>query len=161
MCFTLNRGIDSACGEYVFLSAADDEILPGFLEKSLRLLAQHHQAGLSCTVGDWREEATGLNWHAGVGMTAKQESKERAEQEADRVVNFLSNVEEHITHGRLILARELKKNCAPPLEVVELPEPDETWQLLWELYVRWEVFLMSNPPKAKLIETADVSITLS
>jgi glycosyltransferase involved in cell wall biosynthesis len=66
--FTVNRGIDLARGEYVFLSGADDEVLPGFLEKSLHVLAQHPQAGLSCTIGDWREEATGLNWHMGVGM---------------------------------------------------------------------------------------------
>jgi glycosyltransferase involved in cell wall biosynthesis len=66
--FTVNRGIDLAQGEYVFLSGADDEILPDFLEKSLQILAQHPQAGLSCTIGDWREEATGLNWHMGVGM---------------------------------------------------------------------------------------------
>ncbi len=69
VCFTVNRGIDLAQGEYVFLSGADDEILPGFLEKSLRVLVQHPEAGLSCTIGDWREEATGLNWHMGVGMT--------------------------------------------------------------------------------------------
>jgi glycosyltransferase involved in cell wall biosynthesis len=68
VCFTINRGIDLARGDYVFFSAADDEILPGFLEKSLNILAQHPQAGLSCTIGDWREEATGLNWHVGVGM---------------------------------------------------------------------------------------------
>lgn len=65
---TVNRGIDLARGEYVFLSGADDEILPGFIEKSLRVLAEHPQTGLSCTIGDWREEATGLNWHMGVGM---------------------------------------------------------------------------------------------
>jgi len=65
---TVNRGIDLARGEYVFLSSADDEVLPGFLEKSLQILAQYPQAGLSCTIGDWREEATGLNWHMGVGM---------------------------------------------------------------------------------------------
>ena len=66
--FTLNRGIDLATGDYIFLSSADDEVMPGFLEKSLRVLAQYPQAGLSCTIGDWREVATGLNWHVGVGM---------------------------------------------------------------------------------------------
>jgi glycosyltransferase involved in cell wall biosynthesis len=65
---TLNRGIDLARGDYLFFPAADDEIISGFLEKSLRLLAQYPQAGLSCTIGDWREMATGLNWHMGVGM---------------------------------------------------------------------------------------------
>ncbi len=68
---TVNRGIDFAQGDYLFFSAADDEILPGFLEKSLNILAQHREAGLSCTIGDWREEATGLNWHVGVGMADK------------------------------------------------------------------------------------------
>jgi len=65
---TLNKGLDLARGEYVFIQAADDEVLPGLLEKSLCLLAKYPQAGLSCTIGDWREEATGLNWHVGVGM---------------------------------------------------------------------------------------------
>jgi glycosyltransferase involved in cell wall biosynthesis len=68
VCPTVNRGIDVARGDYVFLSGADDEVMPGFLEKSLTLLGRHPQAGLSCTVGDWREVATGLNWHMGVGM---------------------------------------------------------------------------------------------
>ena len=68
VCYTVNRGIDLARGDYVFLSGADDEVLPGFLEKSLSVLGRNPQAGLSCTIGDWREVATGLNWHMGVGM---------------------------------------------------------------------------------------------
>jgi glycosyltransferase involved in cell wall biosynthesis len=66
---TLNRGIDLARGEYLYFPGADDEIQPGFLEKSLQLLSQHPEAGLCCTIGDWREVETGLNWHMGVGMT--------------------------------------------------------------------------------------------
>ncbi len=102
----------------------------------------------------------GRKWIAS-RLTARGLTKVEADQQADKVVRFLSNVEEHITHGRLILARELKKHCAPPLGIVELEEQDENWQLLWELYVRCEVFLASNPPKAKLFETADVSIALN
>jgi glycosyltransferase involved in cell wall biosynthesis len=64
----VNHAIDLARGDYVFSSAADDELSPGFLEKSLAILERHPEAGLSCTVGDWREVATGLNWHMGVGM---------------------------------------------------------------------------------------------
>ncbi len=104
----------------------------------------------------------GRKWIA-ARLVGKGQTAPDAEQAADKVIGFLSNVEEHITHGRLILARELKKHCEPPLEIVELPEQDAAWQLLWELYIRCEVFLrMSQPgkPQAKLIETADVSITL-
>jgi glycosyltransferase involved in cell wall biosynthesis len=68
VCFTVNRGIDLARGEYVFCTAADDVIRPGFFEKSLRLLAEHPHAGLSCTISDWRELDSGLHWHMGVGM---------------------------------------------------------------------------------------------
>jgi len=64
----VNKGIDLAASDYVFSLAADDVVLPGFFEKSLNLLASYPQAGLSCTIGDWREDATGLNWHVGVGM---------------------------------------------------------------------------------------------
>lgn len=65
----VNRGVEAATGEFVFLQAADDQILPGFFEKTLRLLAEHPAAGLACTVGDWRELQTGIRWHMGLGMT--------------------------------------------------------------------------------------------
>jgi hypothetical protein len=82
-----------------------------------------------------------------------------AQEWADKVVSFLSNVEEHISHGRLILARELRQHCSF-LSITELPEEDKLWQIVWELYVRCEVFLKRSQG-AKLIETADVSLTLT
>jgi len=70
-----------------------------------------------------------------------------AEKQADAVIAFLSNVEEHISHGRLILAGELKKNCEPALQIEELEETNPLWQKLWHLYVRYEVFfILPNPP---------------
>ena len=69
--YTLNRGIDVAEGEFVYFPAADDEILPGFFEKTFGLLAKYPHAGLCCTIGDWRELDTGVSWHMGVGMTEK------------------------------------------------------------------------------------------
>src|SRR5258706_10470852 len=69
--YTLNRGIDLAQGDYAFFPAADDQIMPGFLEKSLSLLAKYPQAGLSCTIGDWHELSTGLNWHMGNRIASK------------------------------------------------------------------------------------------
>jgi len=41
-----NRGIDHASGDYVHVTASDDEVLPGFVEQSLRALSQYPQAGL-------------------------------------------------------------------------------------------------------------------
>ena len=67
----LNKGIGLARGDYIFISSADDLVQPGFLEKSLRLLAMHPQAGLSCTVCQWRYEGSGLSWYMGTGMAAQ------------------------------------------------------------------------------------------
>jgi glycosyltransferase involved in cell wall biosynthesis len=70
---TLNRGLGLeeptlTEADYVHFPAADDVLLPGLLEKSMKLLEQHPQAAFCCAIGDWHEEATGLNWHVGVGM---------------------------------------------------------------------------------------------
>ncbi len=45
--YTLNRGIDLAKGDYLLMAAADDFVLPEFLERSMKILAAHPQAGLS------------------------------------------------------------------------------------------------------------------
>ena len=55
---TINRGLQIAASEYVYFSAADDFILPGFFEKSLALLSQHSQAALCCSIGKWRDVTT-------------------------------------------------------------------------------------------------------
>jgi glycosyltransferase involved in cell wall biosynthesis len=64
----LNKGFELARGDYVFIASADDEVLPGIFEHSMRLLAQHPQAALSCTVSQWRYEETGLSFYMGVGL---------------------------------------------------------------------------------------------
>lgn len=96
--------------------------------------------------------------------------QQQASSNAEKVIAFLSNVEEHIVHGRLILARELRENCAPTLDIEELQEQNELWQLIWELYLRCEFFLMMPnapmampgvPNKSVLIETSKVSFTLN
>jgi GT2 family glycosyltransferase len=46
--YTCNRGLSLARGEYVYLAAADDLVLPGFFEKALTLIRDHPQAGLVC-----------------------------------------------------------------------------------------------------------------
>lgn len=67
--FGVNRGIELARGEYLYFAPADDETRPTLFEKSLQLLRQHPEAGLCCTVSDFREVASGFNWHVGVGMS--------------------------------------------------------------------------------------------
>ena len=47
--FGMNRGVELACGEYVYFAGADDLVLPGLFEKSLRMLEEHKEAGLCCS----------------------------------------------------------------------------------------------------------------
>ena len=54
---TYNRGFALASGSYLLHIAADDYLLPGFIEKAMQLFALHPRAGLcvangSCTGGD-------------------------------------------------------------------------------------------------------------
>jgi len=67
--YTVDRAFGLATGEFIYSGAADDFVLPGFFEKCMALLDQHPEAGLCCTIGDWRELHTSLNWHMGVGMS--------------------------------------------------------------------------------------------
>jgi glycosyltransferase involved in cell wall biosynthesis len=46
--YTVTRGVENTTGDYLFFPAADDYVLPGLVEKSMSLLAQHPQAGISC-----------------------------------------------------------------------------------------------------------------
>jgi glycosyltransferase involved in cell wall biosynthesis len=48
--FTVSRALDLATGDYVCGAAADDFVKPGFVEKSMALLARYPQAGLCCTI---------------------------------------------------------------------------------------------------------------
>lgn len=67
----LNRGVELAKGDYVFLTSADDEVLPGLFQRSLELLARHPQAALSCTVCRWSYVDTALTWDMGTGMAGE------------------------------------------------------------------------------------------
>lgn len=68
---TVDKALQLASGDYICGAAADDYVLPGFIEKTMGLLEKHPEAGLCCCIGDWRELHTGLNWHMGAGMTDK------------------------------------------------------------------------------------------
>jgi glycosyltransferase involved in cell wall biosynthesis len=65
---TLNRGLELARSDFVFFTAADDEVRPGLLEASLNLLQQHPTAGLSNALCEWRSPTDGMSWISGLGM---------------------------------------------------------------------------------------------
>jgi len=68
---TMNRGLELATGDYVAFIAADDEVLPVWLERSLPQLEQHPGTGLVCGLVEWRCQATGMRWQQGVRMPAR------------------------------------------------------------------------------------------
>ena len=47
MWYSSNKGAKIATGEYIYFCAADDRVCPGFFEKSVKILNQNPQAGLS------------------------------------------------------------------------------------------------------------------
>ena len=71
VCATMNRGLELATGDYVAFLAADDEVLPGWLEHLVPLLEKHPEAGLVCGLAEWRDHSTGINWHQGVRMPSE------------------------------------------------------------------------------------------
>lgn len=64
----INRGVELARGECVYVGSADDEVVPGLFEKSLRMLVQYPQAAYCCAITEWRETFSGLVWHMAAGM---------------------------------------------------------------------------------------------
>src|SRR3954469_22110395 len=46
----LNKGVELSRGEYVYIASADDEVVPGLFEKSLRLLVEHPEAAYCCAM---------------------------------------------------------------------------------------------------------------
>jgi glycosyltransferase involved in cell wall biosynthesis len=53
---SLTQLVSMARGSYFYAPAADDVIRPGFLEKSLQILAQHPEAGLCSTLSEILDE---------------------------------------------------------------------------------------------------------
>ena len=61
--YSCNKGTKIATVEYIYWAAADDRVCPGFFEKSVKILNQNPQAGLSCAlmkiIG---EDGTDMMW---------------------------------------------------------------------------------------------------
>lgn len=65
----VNRGISLATGDFLCLPGADDEIMPGLFEKSLRLLAEHPQAGLCASICRMVDLESNLSYNFGVHVS--------------------------------------------------------------------------------------------
>jgi glycosyltransferase involved in cell wall biosynthesis len=64
----LNRAIElSSCSHFISC-AADDEVLPGFFEKSMTLLGKYPAAGLCSAASEWRYVDSGLSWQMAFGL---------------------------------------------------------------------------------------------
>ena len=58
-----NKGAKIATGEYIYFCAADDRVCPGFFEKSVKILNQNPQAGLSSALSKIiGEDGTDMMW---------------------------------------------------------------------------------------------------
>ena len=67
--WTCNRGAALATGDFLVIPGADDEVQPGFFEKSLRLLAEYPQAGACGSICQYRDMTSGLSWYLGTAIS--------------------------------------------------------------------------------------------
>lgn len=84
---------------------------------------------------------------------------------ADTIADKLSSAKKYLSHGRMINAAEIMADAdLKNLQITRLNPDDARWNLLWEIYVRSEVFLSMNPNpqmiKAKLFESTNSSLTV-
>jgi hypothetical protein len=88
--------------------------------------------------------------------------EENAEEKAKNTANTLRSVSKYLLHGRMINADELIKHPDIHLKVKKLEKDDPLWKLIWELYVRCEIYLnmAGDGSKVKLIESAERSINI-
>ena len=70
----INRLIGEATGDYLYLSAADDMVLPGFFEQTMDLLSQYPQAGLCTGLGRLMDEQGRDSGLRALAVIAKQAS---------------------------------------------------------------------------------------
>jgi ClpP class serine protease len=89
--------------------------------------------------------------------------KHNAQSLAKKIAENLSSASTYFTHGRTISAQAIKNN--PPLNnlvIDELALDSEDWRMIFELYIRCEVFLdmdnKGNTRKGKLFEAASFSM---
>jgi hypothetical protein len=100
----------------------------------------------------------GIKWLSKFMLKDEENAKEKAKNTA----NTLRSVSKYLLHGRMINADELIKHPDIHLKVKKLEKDDPLWKLIWELYVRCEIYLnmAGDGPKVKLIESAERTINI-
>ena len=64
-------------------------------------------------------------------------------QRAARIANDLSQANKRFSHGRMIGAEECRDDLRLDVEI--LAKDDERWKVIWEIWVRMEIFLQTYP----------------
>ena len=67
----VNKGLEMATGDFIALEGADDEVMPGFFEKSLAVLAEHPEAGLSAGICRMFDTDSNLSYNFGLHISEK------------------------------------------------------------------------------------------
>lgn len=62
---------------------------------------------------------------------------------ARRIANDLSQANNRLSHGRMIRAEEARDEIGLDVEILD--RDDERWKVLWEIYVRMEIFMQTYP----------------
>ena len=62
---------------------------------------------------------------------------------ASRIARDLSQADKRFSHGRMIGAEECRDQLKLDVEILE--REDERWKVLWEIYVRMEIFVQTWP----------------
>jgi hypothetical protein len=65
---------------------------------------------------------------------------------ASRIASNLSQANKRFSHGRMIPAEECRDDLKLDVEVLD--KEDERWKLIWEIWVRMEIFLQTYPRDA-------------
>jgi len=96
-------------------------------------------------------------------MLENMKNKIKREDLASKIAGTLSSAETYLSHGRMITAKDISAHeDLKKLKIEYLDQKNDLWNIIWEIYMRSEVFLSINPnpqqTKAKLFESADSSL---
>lgn len=114
--FTINRGLHLAKGDFIYFASANDRILPGFFERSMKLLDQHPQAKLCFSSGRAFNTLTGAEFDDGRSKFSEQEGYLSGRQIAAKLHGISMNGVSYITNRQVMIEMggylpELKWHC--------------------------------------------------